>query len=156
MGYLKNFGISTGQGRYYEEAVYGIVLLYNLIHDAISKHLGPFHLSPAKFNILMIVKHQGGPDGISQVEISDKLIVTASNTTRLLDKLEQEKLIHREAREGDRRVNVIKISERGSALLDAAWPGYLETLKKLMKEVNEKDQKVLAGLLNEWLEVLAK
>lgn len=156
MNHLKAYGIEEGEGKYYEEAIYGVGLLYNLINNKISSYLSQYNLSPAKFNVLMIVKHQGGREGISQVEISKRLIVTASNMTRLIDKLEQEKLIYRLAQEGDRRVNIVKVTERASKLLDIAWPGYVENLKRLTSEINGEEQKTLAGLIVKWVNTLIK
>ena len=151
MDYFKSFGIEAGKGRHYEEVIYSVILLYNLINNEISSYLSHFNLSPGKFNVLMVIKHQGGEEGISQVDISKKLIVSAPNMTRLLDKLEKEKLIERFTQEGDRRVKLIKITEKGSRLLDDAWPGYTTKLKGLMAEVSQGDQKELSRLLTNWL-----
>ncbi len=152
MHYLENYGITQGKGQYYEEAIYGLGLVYNLISDEISTYLGDFGLTPAKLNVLMIIKHQGGKTGISQVEISKKLIVTPSNMTRVLDKLGKEKLIERLAQDGDRRVNLIRVTDKASKLLDAAWPGYKEKLRNLMSGVKQDDQKALAQLIVKWLD----
>ena len=151
MDYFKGFGIDVGQGKYYEEAIYGVVLLYKHLNKEMSAHLSQFKLTPAKFNVLMIAKHQGGKEGISQVEISKKLVVTASNTARLIEKLEDEKLIHRIAQEGDRRVNIIKITDKGAKVLDEAWPGYVERLKQLTAGITQEDQKAVAALVTKWL-----
>ena len=156
MEYFKNLGFDVGKGRYHEEAVYGVALLYNVINNEISSYLKDFKLTPAKFNVLMTIKHQGSPEGISQVEISKRLIVTASNMTRLLDKLEKEKLINRTAQEGDRRVNIIQISEKGSTLLDKAWLGYIERLKNIINKLDQNDQKLISGLLIKWLTKLTE
>lgn len=156
MDYFEAFGIDVGKGKYYEEVIYGVALLYNIINNEISTHLGQFDLTSAKFNVLMVIKHQGGKQGVSQVEISKRLVVTASNMTRLIDKLEKERLIERFAQEGDRRVNIIRITEKGSTLLDKAWPGYVERLKKLMSDLKEEDQKALSNLIRLWLAVLTR
>ena len=147
---LRDFGIDVGKGNYHEEAIYSLALIYNIINNEVSACLKDFDLTPAKFNVLMAVKHQGGVQGISQVEISKRLIVTASNMTRLLDKLEKEKLVDRFAQEGDRRVNIIKITEKGSKLLDAAWPGYVARLKAIINKLNLGDQKAICQLLTTW------
>jgi DNA-binding MarR family transcriptional regulator len=149
---IKMFGFEVGKGKHYEEIIYAMALLYNVVNNEIASQLKDFKLTPAKFNALMVIKHQGGKEGISQVEISKRLIVTASNMTRLLDKMEKEKLIVRVAQEGDRRVNVIQISEKGYSLLDKAWPGYIEKVKGLAARLNQEEQKDLAGLLLKWLD----
>src|SRR3989338_11588162 len=130
MNYFKTFGIDVGKGKYHEEVIYSVVLAFNLLNNEMTSYLDDFNLTPAKLNVLMVIKHQGGPEGISQVEISKKLIVTASNMTRLLDKMEREKLVDRLSQEGDRRVKIIQITEKGTKLLDAVWPCYNEKLEK--------------------------
>jgi MarR family transcriptional regulator, 2-MHQ and catechol-resistance regulon repressor len=148
----KTLGITIGQGKYHEDMVYGVALLYNLINNEITDYLKEFGLSPAKFNSLMTIKHQGREEGISQVEISKRLIVTPSNMTRLLDKLEGEKLVMRYSKEGDRRVNRVKITDKGSKILDKAWPGYIEKVKSLTVGMPEEDKKTFSRLLIRWFE----
>jgi len=152
MDSLRLLGVEGSGDKYYEGAIYGVALLYNLINNDISRHLEQFDLSPAKFNVLMVIKHQGKEEGISQVEISKKLIVTASNMTRLLDKLEQEKLIYRSAQEGDRRVNLIKVTDRAVKLLDAVWPGYVEKMKEVTSVLTTDEQKIFCDIAAKWVE----
>ncbi len=151
MDYLRSFGVETGKERYDEEAVYSLALIYNIIHNEVSAYLKNYGLSPAKFNVLMTIKHQGKGKGISQVDISKRLIVTASNMTRLLDKLEKEKLVERFAQADDRRVNLLHISARGSSLLEGAWPGYVKVIERLAGNLSAADQKQAATLLSKWL-----
>lgn len=155
MDFLKRHGFEVGKGRYHEEALYSLALIYSIASNDLSVYLKDFDLTPAKFNVLMVIKHQGKKDGISQVEISKALIVTASNMTRLLDKLEKEGLIQRSAHGGDRRVNLIKISDKGSKLLDRAWPGHEKRLRGLIERLPQEEQKALSGLLIKWLSKLA-
>lgn len=154
MDFLKRYGFEAGKGRYHEEALYSLALIYNIANNALSAFLKDFDLTPAKFNVLMAIKHQGKKEGISQVEISKSLIVTASNMTRLLDKLEKEGFIQRVAQHGDRRVNLVIISEKGSKLLDRAWPGYEKKLRDLIGKLPQEEQRPLAGLLIRWLSKL--
>ena len=154
MKHLESFGIEVGKGRYHEETNYSLALLYNLIESRIAFYLADFRLTTAKFNVLMVVKHLGGQDGMSQVEISKRLIVTPSNMTRLLDKLEKEDLIFRSVLKGDRRVNTIQITPKGSKLLDRAWPGYSAILKDFISPLEPGEQKALSGLLVKWLGAL--
>lgn len=117
------FGIKIGKNDMLEGAIYGLAGAYSLLEKTISNYLRPYKLTPAKFNAMMIVKHMGKNKGISQIEIGRKLIVTASNMTHLIDKLEKKGYIERLSLKGDRRVNLIKISKTGSELLDRVWPG---------------------------------
>ena len=149
---LNTFGIVKGEGQYHEEAVYTLALLYNLISDDLAAFLAKHNLTLGKLNVLIAIKHHGKDEGIPQVEVSKHLIVTPSNMTSMVDKLEAEGLVKRYPLEGDRRVNITKITKKGSDLLDNLWPEYTEVLKRQMDGLNKEKQKALAGLLTEWFE----
>ncbi len=149
---LETYGIVKGEGKYHEEAVYSLALLYNIISDEVSTYLTKYNLTIGKLNVLIAIKHHGGEEGIPQVEVSKHLIVTPSNMTNMVDKLEADGLVKRYPLEGDRRVNITKITKKGVDLLDGLWPGYTEVLKKQMEGLTKEKQKALANLLTEWFE----
>ncbi len=151
---LKGFGIEIDKDKFQEALIYGLACCYLLVEKEVSGYLRPFKLSPAKFNALMVIKHMGKGKGISQIEISRRLIVTASNMTRLLDRLSREGLIEREAQKGDRRVNLIKISKKGSDLLDAAWPGYYKKITEAAYLLKKEELKSAAALILKWCDKL--
>ena len=153
MDYFRSFGVEVGQGKYHEEAVYGIAMVYTVLFNDISVYLNKYDLTPAKMNVLMIIKHQG-KGRLRQAEIGKRLMVTASNMTRLLEKLERDGLTGHSALAGDKRVKIVKITAKGSKLLDQVWPGYEERLKALAGRLSKRDQKTMAGLLQKWLENL--
>lgn len=148
---LEHFGVETGKGKYYEEAVYSLALIYNVITDEMTNYLNDFGLTPGKFNILFTIKHRGKEKGISQVDVSKQLIVTKSNLTKLIVKLEKDGLVTRSALAGDRRVNMLIITPKGSQLLDRLWDGYNTRLKDLLSSMEANKQKMLSSLLVEWL-----
>ena len=154
MSNLQKYGVPTGEGKYHEEILYSLALLYNRLSHDISNFLKDYDLSMGKINILLAIKHHGGPEGIRQVEISNHLIVTASNMTKMIDKLEKEGLVARHALEGDRRVNMVKITPKGEALLEAIWPKYTIKLKEAVSTLSKDKQQALSGLLTGWLEVI--
>ena len=135
MSIFRELGIREGKDRLNEEVIYNIAKAYTVIDNVISGFLSKYDLSPAKFNILLMVKHVGLNKGISQNEISKLLLVTTSNITRMIDKLEIDKYVERVSQKGDRRVNLIKITKKGSELLDTIWPGYKSMIDKLIGPV---------------------
>ena len=153
MEFLKTFGIED-KDEHFKKIVYGLVLTYKIIYDEISAFLQGYNLSPGKFNILMVIKHQGKDSGIPQVDIGNHLILTASNMTKLIDKLEKERLVTRSSLSGDRRVNIVRITKKGSDLLDRVWDGYNHRLLKLTAHVNKRDQKFLSKILISWLQAM--
>jgi MarR family 2-MHQ and catechol resistance regulon transcriptional repressor len=147
---LSRFGIEVGEHNILEGAIYGLAGAYSLLEKTIANYLRPFKLTPAKFNAMMIIKHQGKDKGISQIEIGRKLIVTASNMTHLIDKLESEGYIDRLSQKGDRRVNLIRISKVGSELLDKVWPGYYKRISEVSNLLPKDELGRLSGLLVKW------
>lgn len=150
MGLHEHFGINTGKENFQETAVYALACAYSYIEKEISDYLRPFNLTPAKFNAMMVIKHAGKEKGISQIDIGRRLIVTASNMTRLLDKLEKEGYIERFARKGDRRVNLIQISRKGSSLLDKARPGYHRKIVNIANLLNKDELMRISDSLLKW------
>ena len=131
--------------------IYTIGLLWGQISNKLDSLLCKYNLNIAKFNILMIIKHIGSKDGIQQNEISQRLLVTPSNITKLLDRLEKEKMISRNPKENDRRVKLIKISDTASSLLDEIWPYYSAEVIKITEKLAENDKQDIEKILVEWL-----
>lgn len=46
MGILDTFGVETGKGKNYEQAIYSLVLIYNVITDEMTRYLADFELTP--------------------------------------------------------------------------------------------------------------
>ena len=132
MSIFREIGVREGKGRINEEVVYNIARAYTFIENYATQFLATYNLSSAKFNIMLVVKHSGKEKGIAQNAISKLLLVTTSNMTRMIDKLEQDGYVERVNQAGDRRVNLIKITKKGSDLLDAIWPHYKEKIDKLV------------------------
>jgi DNA-binding MarR family transcriptional regulator len=151
MSILKAFGTDRGHKKYYEEAIYSVTLLNNIINKNVSGQLSKYNLTLAKFNVLMVVQHLGGVKGIKQVTISKYLILTPSNITKLIDKLEKDKLIARSAPMGDRRVNIVTITEKGSKLVDIASAGSVNGFKKVTGGLSQDKLKRMSSLLVEWV-----
>jgi len=75
-----------------------------------------FELSPQQYNVLRLL-HGAHPKLIPTLAIAERLISRSPDITRIIDKLEQRKWIHRERPEYDRRTVLIGITEEGLALL---------------------------------------
>lgn len=74
-------------------------------------------LSDAQYNVLRVLRG-AGDEGLACRAIGDRLIQHDPDVTRLLDRLEQHKLIARARDQKDRRVVRTKITEEGLARLE--------------------------------------
>ena len=151
MSILKAFGADKNDNKDYEKAVYCVTLLNNIINKNISAQLLKYNLTPGKFNVLMAIKHLGGKKGTKQVTISKYLVLSPSNITKLIDKLEKEKLVVRSQAEEDRRINTVTITDRGSNLVDIASEISTKKFKEMTDKLNKGKLKNLSSSLIEWL-----
>ena len=154
MDFLKSFGVDDSKEKHHKQIIYSLALIYNMVYDGMASFFQQHDLTPGKFNILMVIKHQGKDQGIPQVEIGKHLILTPSNMTKLIDKLEKDGLVVRSALKGDRRVNITKVTKKGSDLLDRVWESYNDKLLALTSDLNKEDQRTLSKLLVSWLNAL--
>lgn len=150
MKQFDQYGINMQKEKTDRLIVYEVAGVYSLIEKKVAKYLKKFGLSPSKFNVLMIIRHQGKDEGLSQIEISKRILATPSNMTRLLDRMKKKNLITRFSLEGDRRVNLIRITSEGSALLDKLWPEYCEIVSQVGSILNKKEQTEISKLLLKW------
>lgn len=150
MKYFKRFELDDDADKFVQASIYGIFSVYLVVEKKIENYLKQYNLSSSKFNIMMVVKHEGGKEGISQIDVGKKLIVTASNMTKQIDKLIAEEMVERFALKGDRRVNLIKITNKGSTLLNEIWPGYIKTINSLADKLSIEERKRLTQILEKW------
>ncbi len=134
----------------HSKLIYITGMLWNTLNEGLEKTLAQVGLNNSKFNILMIIRFVGGENGIQQNEISKQLLVTASNITKLLDKLETDELITRNNKDGDRRVKIIKITEKGSGLIDKIWVDYNKTVNALTPNMTDDELDALTDKLVTW------
>ncbi len=151
--FLKGLGYPVEKPRPGDEAVYGITWLASIAQRQVAKVLKKFRLTPVKFNYLMVVKHIGSSKGLSQREIAQRLLVDAGNVTHVLDDLEQRGWVVRHPGP-DRRSHRIRITPKGSRLLDEVWPAHKTAIARLTDGVPEKAHRQLVDILNKWRENL--
>ena len=136
MNVFKEMGFNPEQINKNEEFVYNIARTYLLFTKEFSEFYKKFKLTPAKFNALVLIEHLGREEGISQIEISEKLIVSGANITGLIDRLEKDKLVVRTPDIKDRRLKRIKITKKGRKLIEKIWPLHIEKTNSLIKYIS--------------------
>ena len=105
--------------------------------------LKPYNISEQQYNILRILR--GADKEITVTEIKDRMIQKSPNTTRLMDKLCDKKLIERSRCENDRRVVFEKISKKG---LDLIKKINMSDFDVHLNRLTESEAKILNDLLD--------
>ena len=105
--------------------------------------LRPYGISEPQYNILRILRGAGKAISINQVK--ERMVQRSPNSTRLMDKLCEKKLISRTRCEQDRRVVYVKIEGKGLDLLKKVS---FDEFEKHMNRLSDKEAQHLNKLLD--------
>lgn len=104
------------------------------IFDDFIRCVAPLQLTPAQFSVLMLVEANPGRN---QTEIASTLGILRPNFVAMLDELESRDLCSRVRSNSDRRSHILKLTEKGRAVLARA--------QKLIETRHEARLKELLG-----------
>ena len=114
-----------------------------LVSDALKVWSG-WSLSISAMNILMIL-NLGGSEGYKQQELSNLLLVSRANITKVIDGMEKRGLVVRSASKEDRRARFVKLTEMGKTLV-----------ARIIPLQNARNIRVTAGLCKKEVSILNK
>jgi DNA-binding MarR family transcriptional regulator len=88
------------------------------------------------------------PDGMRRVDLAEKLLLTASGVTRMLDGLEAAGLVAKRSCETDARVTYAVITDAGRKRFEAAKCTHVDGIRSLFEDrLSETEVRTLADLL---------
>ena len=120
-------------------------LRFNLqSHKKLEADLEKQGLTPPQFYVLATIGYAGRlPFG----EIGAKMMVTVSNLTGIVDRLEEKKLVLRERDEHDRRVVHVVLTDKGAKLFKSTIPLFEKSISGIFTTLEKAQQKELSALL---------
>ncbi len=119
-------------------------LRFSLIsYKKLESDLEKLDLTPPQFYVLATIGYAGGlPFG----EIGAKMMVTVSNLTGIVDRLEEKKLVIRKRDDKDRRVVHVVLTEKGAKLYKSTIPLFEKTVSQIFSSLDKPQQKELSAL----------
>lgn len=135
-----------------QEAQLSVVRTASLLVDAFEQMLRPYGITATQYNVLRILRG-AEPAGLCRNELRDRMLTRMPDVTRLLDRMEDAKLVSRNRDSEDRRQVYTRITPKGLRLLDEVddevtaehmrrfhhlGKAQLKTLIDLLKAVREK------------------
>jgi DNA-binding MarR family transcriptional regulator len=136
--------------RYLEIAkntVVGMLKSGNKAEKNLNGTLKPFEISLQQFNVLRILRGRKGK-AANLNTVQQRMIHKMSNTSRLIDKLIEKKLVERNICPDNRRKIEIFITKKGQDLLDNLDNKIQMTEAEILKPLSIEDQKILRNLIN--------
>jgi DNA-binding MarR family transcriptional regulator len=139
---LRGFDVPA-EGRGFA-ALITMVRVVGKLNDAIADLVKPFGLTSAHFDVLMTLKTG---EGISQQELSERLLMTKGNACVTVQKMEAAGLIERRADPTDQRFQRLYMTDAGRKLLAKVMPEHLAKIKPMLRGLSLAEQKALHELL---------
>ena len=125
---------------------YSVGRTYNLLIRKLVRVYGRYGLSAASFNLLMLLKHGMDPEAMTQQAIGNRLVVSPSDMTGLIDRLERKGLVRRTPGK-DRRSKLLRITAKGSQLLEEVWPHHVDVITTLCRALEPQEAERLVRSL---------
>jgi DNA-binding MarR family transcriptional regulator len=127
-----------------EQAMVRLMRVSDQMWRKLDKRFGGWGLRDNHYNLLRVLNDAGEP--ISQIEIGRRLLTSPPHVTKLLNLLEECKLIKRHSCE-DRRVNLVKLTDEGARFIKENAPEVICFANEEMKTLSSEEQKTLFKLL---------
>jgi DNA-binding MarR family transcriptional regulator len=126
-------------------------LRFNLVSNKkLQDDLERLALTSPQFYVLATIGYAGGlPFG----EIGEKMMVTVSNLTGIVDRLEEKRLVVRERDARDRRVVRVTLTDKGMKVYKNTIPLFEKSISQFFSPLNKIQQKELASLLRRLIRV---
>jgi DNA-binding MarR family transcriptional regulator len=126
-------------------------LRFNLVSNKkLQDDLERLDLTSPQFYVLATIGYAGElPFG----EIGEKMMVTVSNLTGIVDRLEEKRLVVRERDARDRRVVRVTLTDKGMKVHKNTIPLFEKSISQFFSPLNKTQQKELAALLRKLIRV---
>jgi len=130
------------------EALLNIYYTATLLKKKAAQFFRGRGITDVQFNVLELLFHHGDKKGgLTQVELSQMLLVNRANITTLIDRMEKADLVLRNDLPGDRRYNIVRLTKHGKEMLKNIEDSYIEEVKKTMGTLKSAEMKTLVKIL---------
>ena len=114
--------------------------LQSKIEDSLRKH----ELTLAQFDLMAMLLSL---KDLNQQELADQLAVTKGNMVGLVNRLSRRGFVERVPSREGRRVNVIRLTDAGLAMVKTALPDHMLLVKSMMSPLTVKELQKLRSML---------
>lgn len=112
-------------------------------HQAIAK--SGYKITMEQLVVLEILSNKGD---MNMTELSKTVWKQNANITRIVDKLEKHQLVERRAVEGDRRANLVSVTDKGKQLFEKVIPIVINVYTDITSDISKEEETVTLRVLN--------
>ena len=130
-----------------QEGAIGLIRTADVVRRGLAAVVEPHGLTLQQYNVLRILRGIG-PEGLPTLEIADRMVESSPGITRLLDRLEEKKLVGRVHCPKDRRRVLCSVSPDGLRLLAALDEPVRKADEMALGKLSRADVESLIRLLD--------
>ncbi|AZO46330.1 MarR family transcriptional regulator [Mesorhizobium sp. M7D.F.Ca.US.005.01.1.1] len=123
------------------------------------EHLAPlfarYGLQSGEFDVLATLRRAGSPYALTPTALYEATMVTSGAMTNRLDRLETSGLILRGPHPNDRRGIVVRLTEKGLALIDEAVAAHVANEHEVLAGLTHAEQETISRLLEKLIASLS-
>jgi DNA-binding MarR family transcriptional regulator len=128
-----------------EEVLLNLKVAAHFASSRMEKICSDFGITGAQYNVLRILNGVY-PEGHPRCEIIARMIESAPDTTRLIDRLEKLGLVDRDRSGSDRRMSITRITAKGIKLLEKIHPVLIKLQNDLTKNLTNAECRELSAM----------
>ena len=128
-----------------QEAMLNVMVAASHLRDMVERVVEPFGITQPQYNVLRILRGVH-PDGHPRRDIAARMIDRAPDVTRIIDRLEDKRLVSRARTGTDRRHSITRITPQGLRLLDEIQAPLGEMMNELRSRLAARDCRELSSL----------
>jgi DNA-binding MarR family transcriptional regulator len=126
---------------------------YAVLVELIEVRLAQQALPPLSWYDVLWALERADGQRLRMNELADKVVLSRSNLTRLVDRLEQAGLVERQRSEDDRRGAFAALTAEGKAMRKRMWPVYQGSIRELFEDrISETEAAVMGKALRRVLD----
>ena len=107
---------------------------YAVLVELIETRLAQEGLPPLGWYDVLWALERADEQRLRMNELADNVVLSRSNLTRLVDRLEQARLVERQRSEDDRRGAFAALTAEGKAMRKRIWPVYQSSIRELFED----------------------
>ena len=106
-----------------------------------------YGLQHGEFDALATLRRSGAPEGLTPTALFEAAMMSSGGMTARIDRLEKAGLVERRPHPTDRRATLVRLTDKGFALIESIMPSHEETAHDILAPLSADEQKTLNALL---------
>ena len=128
-----------------QEALLNVMVAANHVREQSERVMRAHGITLPQYNVLRILRGVH-PDGHPRYEIAARMLDRAPDVTRIIDRLEEKRLVERDRGQADRRHSVTRITREGLKLLEKIDPEIARAFEPMEARLIQRDARELSRL----------